>query len=178
MTNLEIPSENRFIEYLIHLSQEQNRGILAVLRRGLSQPPAADVNMYPHVARFVNEKERGTQREKIYYLIAALFAYHPLFTHEGNFGRHMRLAAGDVGLEAAERRFTALLNAHADDLPDYLRQAISYLRSKEVAVNWEVLFKDLKNWEASDRFIQRSWANSFWGYAPAGQQANQEKENN
>ncbi|MBI9051883.1 MAG: type I-E CRISPR-associated protein Cse2/CasB [Anaerolineaceae bacterium] len=166
MTTISKSFENRFINYLLELSQGQQRGELAVLRRGLSQPPANDVAMYPYVARFIPEKLRGSSTEKVYYLIAALFAYHPLNTLQGNFGAHMHAAANEANQESTERRFVVLLNAHVDDLPDYLRQAVSYLKSKEIAVNWEALFNDLKQWSHPNRYIQRRWANSFWGYAP------------
>jgi len=159
-------SENRFINYLIELSQGQHRGELAVLRRGLSQPPARDVAMYPYIARFIPDNLRGSFYEKVHYLVAALFANHPINTAQGNFGAHMQAAAREASQEATERRFVVLLNAHADDLPDYLRQAVSYLRSKEIAINWEALLKDLLQWNHPDRYIQRHWANSFWGYSP------------
>jgi CRISPR system Cascade subunit CasB len=61
-----------------------------------------------------------------------------------------------------ERRFTVLLSAHVDDLPFYLRQAISFLKSKEVAVNWNQLLSDLLNWDHPDHFVQKAWARSFW----------------
>lgn len=64
---------------------------------------------------------------------------------------------------AIERRFTALLAAHTDDLPFYLRQAISFLRSKEVPVNWDALFYDLQRWGSENRTVQKYWARAFWG---------------
>ena len=158
-------AQSPFIQYLLGLSQREQRGVLAVLRRGLSQPPAQDVAMYPYVARFVPEDYRGKQAEKVYYLVAALFAYHPMNTARGNFGEHMRFAAGESNREATERRFVVLLNAHLDDLPDYLRQAVSFLKSKDIPVNWDALFSDLQRWGHPDKYIQRRWANSFWGTA-------------
>ena len=67
--------------------------------------------------------------------------------------------------EALERRFTALLSAHPDDLPKYLRQAISFLKSKEISINWEQLFSDLQAWGHAERRtnVQKSWARAFWG---------------
>ncbi len=168
--------ENRFIAYLKSLAENQQRGDLAALRRGLSQPPGSDFNMYRYVARFVSEKMRGTLRETVYYLTAALFAYHPLDIGKGNFGDHMRAAVSEANLEATERRFTVLLNSHPEDLPAYLRQAVSYLKSKEVPVNWERLFNDLCRWDHPQRFVQRQWANSFWGYLPEGNETQTNKE--
>lgn len=163
---------SRFIEYLTSLTPEINRGELAVLKRGLRYPPAEDVDMYRYVARFVPEAQRGTQREKIYYLIAALYAFHPLNTNDDlNFGNHMAAAAKQmVDTASTERRFTLLLNIDSDDLADYLRQAISFLKSKEVKINWNRLFDDLNQWDLPGRPVQKRWANGFWGYhAPADQ---------
>jgi CRISPR system Cascade subunit CasB len=64
---------------------------------------------------------------------------------------------------AIERRFTVLLAAHPDDLNFYLRQAISFLRSKEVPVNWHQLLSDVLNWGHPDRYVQHQWARAFWG---------------
>jgi CRISPR system Cascade subunit CasB len=165
--------QHPFIQYLLGLSQREQRGELAVLRRGLSQPPAQDVAMYPIVARFVPDESRGKQKEKVYYLIAALYALHPLNTNQGNFGDHMRKAASENNREATERRFVVLLNAHLDDLPDYLRQSVSYLKSKDMPINWEVLFLDLNRWNSPSKYIQRRWANSFWGTSATDNQDNQ-----
>ena len=64
---------------------------------------------------------------------------------------------------AIERRFVALLAAHPDDLALYLRQAISYLRSKEVPVNWQQLLVDLQAWSHPDQYVQKRWVRAFWG---------------
>ncbi|MDY6847283.1 MAG: type I-E CRISPR-associated protein Cse2/CasB, partial [Chloroflexota bacterium] len=65
-----------FINYLYSLATEQKRGALAELRRGLARPPATAPVMFPYVARWVPEDFRYTWREKVYYLVAALFAYY------------------------------------------------------------------------------------------------------
>jgi len=150
-----------FVEYLESLRED--RGALAALRRGLGQPPGTVADMYRYVVPWLPEDARPWQ-EEIYYLVAALFAYHPASGGRGNMGHHFalaRLAQGDD--TAIDRRFTALLAAHPDDLPDYLRQAVGFLRSKEVPVNWQQLFHDLPRWGYQDRPIQRAWARAFWG---------------
>lgn len=166
-----MPDEERkkpsaFIEYLTNLTPENDRGTLAVLRRGLGYPPGQDVEMYRYVARFVPEDARGYDREKIYYLVAALYAFHQMNTTEDlNFGNHMAMAASLAGdPTSTERRFTVLLNADIADLSDYLRQAVSFLKSKNVKINWNTLFEDLRNWDSPDKRVQRRWANSFWAY--------------
>ena len=169
------PNQVQFLDYLHECQRNQKRDVLAVLRRGLSLPPAQDVSMYRFVAGFIPDFERGTDREKIYYLIASLFAYHQLSNASGDFGAHMKKASEESSPEATERRFTVLLNAHFEEMPDYLRQSVSYLKSKEIDINWPMLFEDLLYWNHPDRFIQRKWANSYWGYLGQTQRSESDK---
>jgi CRISPR system Cascade subunit CasB len=79
-------------------------------------------------------------------------------------GRHFAKARDREGDDTAiERRFTALLAAHPDDLDGYLRQAVSFLRSKEVPVDWHQLLTDVMAWGHPDRYVQQQWARAFWG---------------
>lgn len=156
-----------FLKYLMSLNPDMHRQELAVLRRGLTLPPGEDPNMYRIIAHFVPDEDRGTEREKLYYMLASLFAFHPMQTENGNFGNHMAQAATQMKDDAStERRFTVLLNAHRQDLPDYLRQAVSFLKSKEVPVNWLRLFEDLLLWDHPQKIAQRNWANGFWVFRP------------
>lgn len=153
--------ENVFITYLESLKED--RGKLASLRRGLGQPPGTCAAMYPIVA--VRLPYNCSQfDEDRYYLIASLFGFHPMSIASGNMGDHMRCASGKEISTAVERRFVGLLSTHWEDLPDHLRQVVSFLKSRDQAVNWQQLFVDLKQWGHPDRFVQRRWANSFWGY--------------
>ena len=181
MPNEERKKPSGYIEYLTGLTAENDRGTLAVLRRGLGYPPGQDVDMYRYVARFVPDDARGREREKIYYLIAALYAFHQLKTTEDlNFGNHMAIAASLAGdPTSTERRFTVLLNANIADLADYLRHAVNFLKSKGVPINWNTLFEDLKRWDLPDKPIQRRWANSFWAYQkPAEEKPSQPTQTN
>lgn len=163
-----------FITYLESLRED--RGALAALRRGLGQPPGDAREMYPYVVRWL-PAEAGAQRETAYYLVAALFAYHPDPGGNGNLGQAFRRTLDTNGdSTATERRFTALLTAHQDDLPFYLRQAISYLKSKEVPVDWHQLFADILAWGHPAGYIQKHWARAFWGRSTSEDQA-QDKEN-
>lgn len=151
---------NPYITYL--LSLKENRGALAALRRGLGRPPGTAPEMYPYVVPWLPERA-SRQVEAVYYLIAALFAYHPENASSGNLGDHLRATIAAGGNEqATERRFVALLQCHPDDLPAHLRHVISYLKSKEQPVNWQQLFDDLLKWDHPQRFIQKRWAGSFW----------------
>jgi CRISPR system Cascade subunit CasB len=140
-----------------------DRGALAALRRGLGQPPGTMADMYRYVVPWL-PADAGPRREAAHYLVAALLAYHPAEGGEGNMGSHFARCREPGGDDTAlERRFTALLAAHVDDLPTYLRQAISFLRSKEVPVNWQQLFSDLQCWHYENRSVQKDWARAFWG---------------
>jgi len=163
-----------FVTYLEGLRDD--RGALAALRRGLGRPPGTVADMYPYVVPWISE-DVPPWREAVYYLIAALFAYHPDAGGSGNMGHHFALARardprGDD--TAIERRFVALLAAHEDDLDFYLRQAVSFLKSKEVAVNWHQLLSDVLAWGHPARYVQQQWARAFWGSSPANPSTKEE----
>ncbi len=156
--------EHPFITYLEGLRDD--RGALAALRRGLGQEPGSAVEMYRYVVPWIPDRA-SRQEERAYYLVAALFAYHPDPGGWGNLGDAFRRGCGPQGDNSAiERRFTALLAAHPDDLPFYLRQAIGFLKSKEVPIDWQQLLADLLAWDHPKGYVQRNWARSFWSRAP------------
>ena len=138
-----------------------DRGKLATLRRALQNPIEAYPIVLPFMRNEVSNRELDT-----YAFLAALFALHPKSGSAGNMGNHMRLAAGE-SVEATERRFVNLLRTNREDLPILLRQAVSFIRSKDnVYINWEQLRKDLLYWEHPDQFVQKNWARGFWGFQP------------
>lgn len=137
-----------------------DRGALAKLRRAWQDP----IEAYPIILPYL-KTDISNYRLDMYALLAALFAIHPKAGQAGNFGQHMKRTAGD-SIEATERRFVNLLRAHSEDLPDLLRQAVSFLRSKDVTVNWEELRRDLLAWNHEDRYVQKKWARGFWGDQP------------
>ena len=157
-------SKHHFVAYLQKLADQEERGALASLRRGLGHPPGTAPEMFRYVIPHLPTEVSRTQ-EAAYYLVAALFALHPKSCENGNIGDHMAHARDGNNDDAIERRFTALLMAHPDDLPDHLRQAISFLKSKDIPVNWEQLLRDLQNWDNPDwrTGVQKRWARYFWG---------------
>jgi len=155
------PTNHPFIDYLLSLAEKQDRGALAALRRGLGRPPGGAPEMFRYVEPFL-PPQRSPAQEAAFYLVASLFALHPLSTPAGNLGAHMAQARTPAGEEALERRFTALLAAHPADLPDFVRQAISFLKSKDVPVNWKRLLKELQQWDREDHRVQKEWASAFW----------------
>lgn len=156
-----------FIAYLQSLGEGEDRGALASLRRGLGRKPGSVPEMYRYVVPFIPQNI-PTGQEAAYYLVASLFALHPKSSFQGNLGDHLAATRDQNNSDALERRFTSLLTAHPDDLPDYLRQIVSYLKSKEVPVNWDQLFRDLQSWDHPDwrENVQRHWARTFWRRSP------------
>ena len=163
-----------FVEYLETL--RENRAALAALRRGLGQSPGTVASMYRYVVPWLPENAPPWS-EAAYYRIAALFAYHPDAGGTGNMGAHFARARDPQRDNTAiERRFTALLAAHPDDLDVYLRQAVSFLKSNEVPVNWHQLLFDVLGWGSSSRYVQRQWASTFWGRSARETQPQTEEE--
>ena len=158
-----------FVEYLENLRDltdaSRSRAAMAELRRGLGQPLGTVYEMYAYIVPFLPNEANKT-REDAYFLIAALFAYHPDPGGAGNMGSHFASAREqESDATAIERRFTALLAAHGEDLHYHLRQAIGFLRSRQtpVPVNWHKLFADLLNWSHPSGYVQKEWARAFWG---------------
>lgn len=165
--SLDKDKESSFITWLEsvrdHNEQSYSRSTLAMLRRGLGKEPGEDANIMRHVARWL-PTDAAPWKERPYYQIAPLFALHPLEGGTGDMGSHFRdLLQGKQNEEALERRFTALLNAHEDELGWHLRQAVSLCKSNNVAIDWHALFRDVRGWGHPTRWVHRKWSRSFWG---------------
>lgn len=171
-------------DYLVPLADDKNpeRTALADLRRGLSDFPDLSPYMHRHVQpqmpQKINEWGKFT-----YYLTAALFAAHQISTDEkSNLGSHFHKLLDPKNEEAnkpVERRFTYLLAAHPQDLHFHLRQAVVFLKSKEIAINWEQLMWDIYKWNDPDERpkVQENWAGRFW-QALKSEEENQTVETN
>ncbi|MDQ3062209.1 MAG: type I-E CRISPR-associated protein Cse2/CasB [Acidobacteriota bacterium] len=179
-TKLAEPREkSEFIKELEKLAKRKDRAALAHLRSGLRRKDSRSTEMYPVIGRFLSEKTNRSYENAVF-IVAALFAYYPdAKTNAGNLGASLRQLKDDS--DSIEKRFVALLNAEADELPDYLRQIIGLLKSKEIPVNWQQLFKDVQYWETTDETskresVQKRWARSFWG--SYSNENNQDKQEN
>lgn len=156
--------QHGFITYLEE--HREDRAMLAELRRGLGREPGEASGMFPYVLPFVHEQ----WQESSLYLIASLFALHPVSAAGGNMGDHLRTYANEVGDDAATtRRFVQLLNLHRAALDSPLRQHISLLKAKDIPVNWHDLLSALYGWNHPDRYIQKGWASSYWRSADNSQ---------
>jgi len=153
-----------FISYLCGLAEREDRGALARLRRGLGKEPGTCVEMCPYVFPWVSPNA-STAEQNAYFLVASLFALHPNHESEakslGQTLRRVDQADGDAG-KGIERRFVALLNARAEDLPGHLRHAVALAKSKSVPVNYALLHQHIRHWGHRDRWVQRKWAHDFW----------------
>jgi CRISPR system Cascade subunit CasB len=150
-----------FVSKLNTLSED--RGALAAMRRGLGKKPGEAPEMFPYVVPYLPSRP-SVELEAAFYLVASLFALHPQDMKEGNIGSHLAgCIKSDKDREAIERRFVALLKSHPDDLPNLLRQTVSYLKSKERRVNYRQLLRDLLGWTSPESYVQRRWASGFWG---------------
>jgi CRISPR system Cascade subunit CasB len=158
----------RFVASLEKLVETENRGALAALRRGLGKPPGSAPEMHRLIVPYLSHSLHVAEENR-FYLLGSLFAYW----HQGagggegepphNLGESLAVfQQQDSGSDSVEKRFEALLNAHADDLPTHLRHMVGLLRGKNIAVNWGQLLRDLRNWDHPDRFVQRQWARAFW----------------
>jgi CRISPR system Cascade subunit CasB len=153
----------------------EDRGMLAALRRGLGRPPGGAPEMFPYVIPFVRPKAHHWEEANLY-LIASLFAMHPSVTSGGNMGAHLRAYAKAVGDDqATTRRFVQLMRMRREMLDVPLRQHISLLKSRDIAVDWNRLLRDLSYWSHEDGFVQYEWAKAYWENAkPASQTDTQE----
>lgn len=157
-----------FVKRLEELDSTHDRGALAALRRGLGKPPGTVAEMFPYVVPWESHAEE--RHKDAYYLVAALFAWHPRnwpSTEDAwrtNLGASFAWLGREDGGEGVERRFVALLNARGEDLPDHLRGAIGLMRAREVPVDYARLLGDIQQWDRDDRRVQRAWARAFWGH--------------
>lgn len=176
----ETTAESRFIGYLKGLEKRQDRAALAHLRRGLGKPPKTAMEMFPYLGRFLSHDTKPNYENTVF-IVAALFAYYPDAKHaSGNLGASLRELSDKTDSKSIEKRFVALLNAEAEDLPYYLRQIIGLLKSNDIGVNWEKLFFGVQNWKNENlkETIQSQWAKQFWGNFTGKTQDNQNSKPN
>jgi CRISPR system Cascade subunit CasB len=159
-----------FIESLERLYVNEERGALAALRRGLGRAPGMAMEMHPYVVPFTRDLSR--RQEDAFYIVAALFGLYPRESWRGgagekfsNLGASLKLLKKEKDSGGVERRFVALLNCRAEDLPDHLRQFIGLLKANDIPVNWGQLLNDVIRWDY-DEYVQRNWAKAFWAADP------------
>ena len=100
-------------------------------------------------------------QEDIYFLVATLY---PLAKNAqtGDLGASLHQAHQVRNTKGLDRRVEILLDADKTQLPFRLRQAIHFLKSCEVSVNFPRLLDDLLWWDHPERRVQRRWARSYF----------------
>jgi len=161
--------EHAFVNYLKELASRGDRAALAALHRAVSSPETTPFTTHRYVVPWLPERS-SPWRDRCYYLVAALFAGHPLdwpSAERGfaNFGASFARLDPNKERENVERRFTALLNTNREELSVHLRHAVALLRaaSSPIPVDWALLLRDIQLWNTPDHRIQRRWARAFWG---------------
>lgn len=101
-------------------------------------------------------------QEETYFLVATLFPLAETSKKDGNLGHSLSLARHDKYAQGLDRRVEVLLDADKKQLPFRLRQAIRFLESQRVTVNWPQLLKDLLAWDHPKRYVQESWARAYF----------------
>jgi CRISPR system Cascade subunit CasB len=142
---------------------EVDTSIVASLRRSIRLDPGTDARVFPIVEPWTAGLS-SVARQHVY-LTAGLWAMASRRTQ----GAPVPLAEAVRRITSnpsTESRFTALLDADADELRWRLRQVIALLSSSGVAVDWPGLLEDLMAWNRPSRSVQIRWAQQFWAAAP------------
>lgn len=162
------------ISHLHDLAGREDRGALAALRRGLGKQSGITPEMYPHVEPYL--QGASMQETEAAYLVASLFGSHPVVWHSsGDRPRNTSLgwtlqqirfreSSPKEEDQGAARRFLAILSCDQPELGTHLRHLISLLHSRHPAaqIDWERLYRDIRDWDDIDRKVQRRWAEDFW----------------
>ena len=175
------PFNGRLKSLLSTTGRGMDRAMLSHLRQGLGKP--IDATLAEAGWLFTEVPDRPRQALDNACLVAGLFG----LWHQGrdavadeapsNLGASLHALAAeerrrtgrgpDEPVDTAERRLTSLLRSHRDDLPGHLRQTVSLLKSRGVAIHWHRLLHDLMAWDHPDRYVQRNWARAYWTPNPA-----------
>lgn len=154
-------------QFIAHLNtlKERDRGALAALRHSLAFAPGCYPKAYPYVERFVGAAvhERDARRLALY-AVAGLFARHPQ-QHSRSFATALGELMARRQSPSIEGRFIALLGADAENIVDYLRQAISLLAADDIGCDYARLLDDLSYWlnpSADPSLLRQRWARDFY----------------
>jgi len=171
-----------FISSLVaQVKRHDGRARLAALRRAVGKPPGSVAETDRIVFSAVPSGASQSDVNR-YHLVATLFGLWQqgrdsdnIVEGRGSLGSALRILrdkkrkrVGGRTAEAeredpVERRFMAVINAHRDDLPGHLQRLVAQLASESVPVNWLGLLRDLRLWDSEERWVQRRWAQDFWG---------------
>lgn len=100
-------------------------------------------------------------QEEVFFLLATLY---PLAdeTQSGDLGTSLRRAQNQKNKKGLDRRVEILLDADLEQLPFRLRQALHFLQSNRVSLNFSGLLADLLAWNHPEHYVQKKWARSYF----------------
>lgn len=158
--------EEAFVERM----EQLGTGELAMLRRGCGERDPVE-GRCPWFLSHIH----GIATEPVAFLLASLFAQYKTsdiragrHRIHGNFGTTWKLAIAGSDSESIKRRFHIALDAGYDprtgdgDLPYRLRQMVRFAASNGIGVDWPLLLKHLRSWDAPTKWVQKDWARSFF----------------
>lgn len=163
------PGTRLFIDRLRSL----DAGSRARLKRSAGKPLAEARDSLGLFYRLLPPGVHPAQ-EEWYFLVATLYALADE-GNRGNLGDALRHAADVHNIKGVDRRIEILLDADASQLPFRLRQAIRFLNSNNVKVNWPQLLEDILQWSHPRHFVQKEWARAY--FASRLPEADKEKVN-
>lgn len=152
----------RIIEFCKRLEQ-LDAGEQARLKRNAGHTLAESHNVLGLFFRLLRSLNvpKYKRVEETYFLVATLFPWAES-SEEGNLGHALRLARDEKYAQGLDRRVEVLLDANREQLPFRLRQAIRFLDSQRVGVNWPQLLKDMLAWDHPKRYVQENWARAYF----------------
>jgi CRISPR type I-E-associated protein CasB/Cse2 len=151
---------DRLVTRLEQWQQRQDRGVLARLRRGLSE--ATQQEAWTVLGPYFGPTAVGCP---VYETVAGCFSLHPATPTPdiGNFGETMRQAMGEDKMKDKDEphaRFRRLLACSNNrEICQHVRHAIRLAKSKEKQVNYRKLFEDLWWW---NDWTKIAWAKAYW----------------
>lgn len=166
-------NEDPLVNYLLGLKNREDRGALAALRTGLGKKPGEAPRMFPHVGRFITSSDPARASVATAFATASLFTIYP----EQTAGRSLGLAlwhatkrdgnpSGKHGEPGVEARFTAMIDAHEDDIVRHLHGLISLCESASQGLDWYRFRRDLSSLLSENETrrdnTRLSWARDFW----------------
>lgn len=101
-------------------------------------------------------------QEPNYWLVATLYPLADAAT-AGTFGAALYRARATANAKGLDRRVEVLLDSDSAQLAYRLGQAVRFLHSNRVPVNWQGLLEDLLQWEHPSHFVQKKWAKDYFG---------------
>ena len=154
---------------------KSDTSVRATLRRSLMFEPGTDARTFPLIEKkWIGQRDEFKRRT--IYLVAGLWAQGSRQEKDKSISQKqgkpvslpeaMRRVCDKEKSGSIEKRFTALLDADADELRWRLRSAVTLVASQRIVLDWPGLLDDMLMWHDSNPSVQIRWARSFWRQPP------------